>query len=183
MALIPGNTYPGKINPPSAAYPLGSARNVTTPSDGTGTPLQANWVNDLWGLLQGLLVSANVTANGQPDTALSSQYFEALTKLFSNQTAVRLTGATLSTGQPNEAQADATFTMPLSSDEAQNSVVDIQVFDRFAPLTVTVNCQGPDSFADKDGNGGETLDPQLVILFKKGGVYSIANDAAGKWRV
>lgn len=78
MAIIPGSSYPGKINAPTTAYPLGSAKNVSAPSAGDGTPLLANWLNDMWGFYQKLLAEGGVTASGNPDTALASQYFDAM---------------------------------------------------------------------------------------------------------
>lgn len=82
MAIKPEQQYPGKITSASVSYPLGSARNVTTPGDGTGTPLEKAWVNDLFGFQQAILKAGNVTATGSPDTATSSQYLAALRNIF-----------------------------------------------------------------------------------------------------
>lgn len=81
MAINPSLRYTGKITAPSASYPLGSARDITTPGDGTGTPWEQNLVNDIWGLLQRLLAQAGITASDTPDTALVSQYYQALMAL------------------------------------------------------------------------------------------------------
>lgn len=78
MAIKPAIKYPGKTNPASPAYPLGAARDITTPGDGTGTPLQKDWVNDIWGFLQAVLAEGGVTASGSPDTAQVSQYLAGL---------------------------------------------------------------------------------------------------------
>lgn len=78
MAIKPAVKYPGKTAPASDAYPLGAARDITTPGDGTGTPLRADWINDIWGFLQALLAEGGVTASGVPDTAQASQYLTAL---------------------------------------------------------------------------------------------------------
>lgn len=78
MAINPSTRYPGKIIAPNTPYPYGSARNITTPGDGTGTPWEANLINDMWGMLQGMLQQAQITPSGNPDTATSSQYIEAL---------------------------------------------------------------------------------------------------------
>lgn len=77
MALIIENKYPGKSNAASAAYPFGSARNITTPGDSTGTPLEQAWLNDLFGFQQALLSSAGITPSGVEDTATVSQYLDA----------------------------------------------------------------------------------------------------------
>ena len=82
MAIKPDVNYVGKITPGGASYPYGSARNVTVPGDGTGTPLEQAWVNDMWGLLQKLLDAAGVVPSGAADTILASDYWDSLEKLF-----------------------------------------------------------------------------------------------------
>lgn len=82
MAIIPETEFPGKIVPGNASYPYGQARDITTPSDGTGTPLRASLVNDIFGFQQALLAAAGVTPSGAPDTAAASQYLQALQVLF-----------------------------------------------------------------------------------------------------
>lgn len=77
MALDISAKYPGKSNAPSSAYPFGSARNITTPGDGTGTPLEQAWLNDQFGFQQALINDAGLTPSGNPDTAEASQYLEA----------------------------------------------------------------------------------------------------------
>jgi len=78
MALIPQNDYAGQIATGDPAYPHGKARNVTVSGDGTGTPLEASWVNDIWGFLQNLLAEGGVTPTGTPDGVGASQYLDAL---------------------------------------------------------------------------------------------------------
>lgn len=83
MAISLATQYPGKVNTPSTDYPYGQPRNTITPGDGIGTPLDQEWMRDLHGFLQALLVSTGITPNGTPDTAQSSQYLQALRALFS----------------------------------------------------------------------------------------------------
>lgn len=78
MAIIISTQYPGKTNAPSAAYPQGSARNVTISGDGTGTPWEQQLVNDVLGFLQALLLEGGITPSGSPDTALASDYLDGL---------------------------------------------------------------------------------------------------------
>lgn len=78
MALDIASKYPGKSNAATAAYPFGSARNITTPGDGTGTPLEEAWLNDLFGFQQELLASSGAEPNGAPDEVGSSQYVDAI---------------------------------------------------------------------------------------------------------
>lgn len=80
MALDPENFGPfaGKINAADANYTYGSARDVTVPGDGTGTPLVEGLLNDTFGMQQALLNEAGIIPNGTPDTVLVSQYLNAI---------------------------------------------------------------------------------------------------------
>jgi hypothetical protein len=77
MALIPGARYPAQTDV-AAAYPQGKARNAVTFQDGSGTPLEKDWVNDLWGFLQSLLAQAAILPSGSPDEVGASQYLAAV---------------------------------------------------------------------------------------------------------
>lgn len=79
MALNPNLQYVN-TDPPTSQYPYGSARNVVTENDGTGTPLDKNWLNDVWGWLQQLLDAAGITPTNVPDQVGTSQYWEAMRK-------------------------------------------------------------------------------------------------------
>ena len=85
MSIVPNTVYPTKTAAPSAGYPQGSARNITAPGDGLGTPLEKQWVNDLFGLQQALLRAGGITPSGTPDTALVSQYMQAIVELASGR--------------------------------------------------------------------------------------------------
>lgn len=82
MSIIPAEKYPGKTAGKSAEYPLGKARNISSTGDGSGTPLEQAWVNDLFGFQQAILKAADIVASGAPDTAQNSQVLEAMRKLF-----------------------------------------------------------------------------------------------------
>lgn len=77
MALIPSSRYPAQTDS-AAGYPHGKARNAGSYQDSTGTPLERDWVNDLWGFLQALLSNASITPSGDPDEVGASQYLEAV---------------------------------------------------------------------------------------------------------
>tara|TARA_R110000737_G_scaffold290683_1_gene297276 strand:- start:1084 stop:2661 length:1578 start_codon:yes stop_codon:yes gene_type:complete len=81
MAINPETQYPGKITPGSANYPYGSARNVTVPGDGTGTPWEAALLNDIFGFQQALLSAAGIVPSGTPDDTITSQYLVAALNL------------------------------------------------------------------------------------------------------
>ncbi len=73
--------YPSQTIDGGADYPLGRARNVSVPGDGTGTPWEQALVNDLLGFWQGLVTAAGITVSGIPDTAVLSDALDALKKL------------------------------------------------------------------------------------------------------
>lgn len=81
MALKLNERYPGRMNNPTAEYPQGSFKNRTAPGVQDGSYLEKDWANDALGFLSRLLAQAEITANGNVDTALSSQYYDALMKL------------------------------------------------------------------------------------------------------
>jgi hypothetical protein len=81
MAIKPDSLFVGKIAAASTDYPLGSARNVVTSGDGTGTPFLADLVNDTFGFYQALLAEAGITPSESPDTAVNSQYLAAIFKI------------------------------------------------------------------------------------------------------
>jgi len=78
MAIDPSVSYPGKIGTPSADYPYGSAQNITSPGDGTGTPWEAALVNDIFGFQQELLSKGSIVPTGNPEKVNASQYLDAL---------------------------------------------------------------------------------------------------------
>lgn len=87
MAISISEQYPGKTAGTNTEYPYGEARNVTTSGDGTGTPWDEDIVNDDQGFKQALLTAAGVIPSGVPDTALVSQYLQAIQTLIANATA------------------------------------------------------------------------------------------------
>lgn len=84
MAIQPKLTYPGQTDAADTAYPYGKAQNVATPGDPNGTPLEAGWLNDLWGFQQALLAAAGITPSGSPDKVGASDYLAAVRKVISN---------------------------------------------------------------------------------------------------
>lgn len=77
MAAIPSALYPGQVAS-DANWPHGKARNVVVEDDGSGTPFEQTWVNDLWGFEQALLAAAGITPSGNPDRVGASQYLDAI---------------------------------------------------------------------------------------------------------
>lgn len=84
MALQPSTTYPGQVEVGATGYPYGKAQDELVAGDGTGTPLERDLVNDIWGFQQALLVAGNVFPSGTPDAVGASDYLTALQTLFGN---------------------------------------------------------------------------------------------------
>ena len=78
MALKRNERYPGRFENPTAAQPQGAFKNRTSPTSQDGSYLEADWVNDWSGFFGRLLTAGSITANGNVDTALDSQYYSAL---------------------------------------------------------------------------------------------------------
>ena len=95
MAISLIVTYPTKVAAPTADYPYGVPRNVTVPSDGTGTPWEETWITDKEGFFQGLLSRSGITPSGSADTVLASQYHTALDTIYLNQLGTLRTNASV----------------------------------------------------------------------------------------
>lgn len=91
--LNPETTFAGKIQASDVDYPFGSARNITTPGDGTGTPFVAALVNDWFGLQQALVGYANIVPSNSPDTSIASQVLEAIQQMVAGSTFLVDSGA------------------------------------------------------------------------------------------
>lgn len=77
--IILTSRYPTKSQADAINYALaGKARNVTASGDGTGTPLEKDWLNDHFGFQQALMAQAGLTPNGTVETQIASQLLEAL---------------------------------------------------------------------------------------------------------
>lgn len=86
MAINLDERYPGRANPKSLSYPQGSFKNRTSPTSKDGTYLEQDWANDWAGFFQRMMVVSGISPNGAVDTAESSQYFDALSKIISDAT-------------------------------------------------------------------------------------------------
>ncbi len=95
MALLYYNRYPGRWNGSSAQYPQGSFKNRSAPGAKDGSWIEKDWANDWSAFFQALLKNANVTANGNVDTATASQYFDSLDSLYLRKAAQAVDSAKL----------------------------------------------------------------------------------------
>jgi len=70
--------FPTRSNSPDANYPTGSAKDVVTQGDGTGTPWIASLANDIFGFFQRCLYLASISASNNSETAVTSQVHEGI---------------------------------------------------------------------------------------------------------
>lgn len=78
MSINAQNKYPGRFDPVSSDYPQGKFKNRSSPSSQDGSYMERDWLNDIYGFLGAILRNANVTPNGNVDTAQSSQMYDSL---------------------------------------------------------------------------------------------------------
>ena len=70
--------FPGRSTAPGAGYPYGSAKNVVTAGDGTGTPWTKSIVDDIYGFFSRGMALAGLTPTNNSDTSLASQIHDSL---------------------------------------------------------------------------------------------------------
>lgn len=81
MAVKRDSRYPGRWTPADADFPLGGPKNRTTPTSQDGSYFNRDFIADYEAFFQRLMAEGGVTANEAPDTAPTSQFYEALSSL------------------------------------------------------------------------------------------------------
>lgn len=169
MAINPSSRYPGKIRSADSAYPYGSARNVTVPGDGTGTPWDENLINDMWGMFQKLLQTAGIAPSGNPDTVQASQYFDALRGVAGSSRRIVTANTTLTAYDAGyvmlvgQASSAPTVTLPPAASAASGRFVFVATNQTGeTPQIVTTGGEriiGRNAFAQPGGDTNIYLDP------------------------
>jgi len=93
MAIRLVDIYPNRTGSANSGYPHGSIANESAPEAGDGTPLDKQWGNDVVGFLQALVEAAGITPDNNPDTAIDSQYLDALLSVARGETTVDVGGS------------------------------------------------------------------------------------------
>lgn len=81
MSLQLDTRYSGRFTAASTDYPQGSFKNRTTETSQDGSYFEKDWANDELGFRSAILNAVGATANGDVDTAASSQVFDALMQI------------------------------------------------------------------------------------------------------
>lgn len=185
MAIRPVIKYPGQVAPVSAAYPHGKAQNVIVVGDGTGTPLEQDWLNDLWGFLQSLLSAGGVTPSGNPDEVGASDY---LTAMRAAQRSV-ITPPQITTNQNNYSPTG--FSEASVVRASSNGLLSINGFDATAKvkqklvINVGVNGIQLSHLAGGQTAGNQILAPSSVVYLLGAGDCAIidCDTTSGVWRI
>lgn len=75
----PKDEFPGQVDlSDPTGYPEGKAQNIVTSGDGTGTPNNKLWVNDVFGFFQAALAAAGASPSGANEKVGASQILDAL---------------------------------------------------------------------------------------------------------
>ena len=91
----------GKTTPADTNYTHGSAKNVSAPGAGDGTPWVAPFVNQLEAFFQRIMDESSTAYNGNVDTVPTSQFYAAADSLWKQTTGWRLQQEVTTTGATN----------------------------------------------------------------------------------
>lgn len=107
MALELDSRYPGRFSPGDANYPQGSFKNRSAPGALDGSYLERDWANDKEGFFQRLMLVAGIAPNGSVDTALSSQYYNALLAVIQSNNADTLNTVRINVASASNVNLDS----------------------------------------------------------------------------
>lgn len=108
--MIDISTLPN-VDPATAELAYGEMVDVTTPGDGTGTPVRLDWQSDMIYFLYAILEEAGITANGVAEGVLTSQGKDAVLRIARKQVGAQSYSNLLvkrNVGTPNS-KVDVTF--------------------------------------------------------------------------
>ncbi len=114
-------------------YPYGKAQNVQGGVDGTGTPWEADIINDTQGFLQALLSEANTTPSGNADMVGASDYLDSLKTVIGAESASNIKVPSDSPYNAQGGGADDTAAL-----QAYMDGEDIWYFDQDYTFTTTL---------------------------------------------
>jgi len=156
MAINPATQYPGRTSVPDANYPYGGSQNETVPgTSDDGTPGEIARSNDVFGMQQGLLALAGIVPSGNAETAVLSEYIQAMVELAMGR----------ATNYDDTGVADAYVLEAQANQQIPRSLFDGQEFnfypanDNTGPATIDPVGLGPVTVALPNGSpllyGGE----------------------------
>lgn len=155
--------YPGQTNNPTSDMPYGAARNRVSlsPLDYTGTPLERDWVSDLYGASYALIYSYLLDASGTGDNVTTSDVRAAVEALAAAKVYGRLTRTDMLDGTV------APYVWPIALDAKHvkiRSAATTRVLSE--GCTTSVSPPGGQTVA-------EALDPSRLIAYETGGAGAV----------
>ncbi len=81
MAIKLDEVYAGRVDTTDPNYTYGKPRNKQGDIDGTGTPYEELYFQDISGAFQALLAEGDITPSGNPDNATNSDIRDAILKM------------------------------------------------------------------------------------------------------
>jgi len=138
--------YPNST-PPSGNYPYGSWKNETIPGALDGTEYEKDWPDDIRGFMDKLINYAGIVPSGNPDNAVNSDAFDALSQIFNASIYFNDQG----TGLPNNIIILSVFAPPVAYYDGQ-----LILFKAFASntgaVTVQIDALGIKNLTNADGS-------------------------------
>jgi hypothetical protein len=165
----------------TSSYPGGSFKNRASTGATDGTPLEKQWANDWLGFFQAILAAGAITPSGAPDTALASDYLNALKVIFAahahrhDGTLAPLMGA-VDTGSAN-AYAVA-LTPALTAHVAYMPISFKAAHTNTGASTLAINGLSAVALKRPDGSAllaGDIVTGQLIIAMYDGTNYQVVS--------
>ena len=85
MAIRKDAEYTGRWEAATAEYPMGKPKNRTTSTSKDGSYLEKKWIQDYEAFFGAMMNGAGITPNDAEDTALASQFFDAMETVVCNK--------------------------------------------------------------------------------------------------
>lgn len=149
MSLILSERYPDRCIEPSEEYPRGSFKNRSAPNVDDGSFLEKDWKNDERAFQDAILLEAGVEPDGEIDTGLSSQVFDALKQIID----ARITTSTSSLYGKATGSSDAlTVTLPRTVTLDDGLMIYVRAQYANATTAPTLQVEGTNRKAIVKGN-------------------------------
>lgn len=187
MALNINSQFTPRANPPSADYPTGSFKDSSLPGVFDGTPLTAIDRNDLQGFTDALLAAANITHSGAPDTATSSQRFDALISIITGITGITPIsgGGVLEVNKRYWIMDTANYTLPNVTSLSNSDNVELYRLGGTNNIpTITVDGSNSEQIDYFNIRTGTLLETDASITYNiTAPIVLIFNTVSGNWEI
>ncbi len=137
----PSQIYPANVAA-APGFPYGKPRNKQFEADPSGTPLEEQWLSDVFGVLQAMATIGDNAPNGQPESTNGSQVVRSLRMLIQSTMAwphgglrcIPLTPVHISELQPNTTWVKGIYAAKRPRWTQQGTVANYIIFEIPSPL-------------------------------------------------